>query len=228
MQASSKQKKTASLDKRIRPIVDFETGCRLVEKERLSSSWPSLYYETIDQLIELSGSKNVLEVGVASGWHAKHLLQKFPKLKYTGVDPYIANYDSNDQFSDEGWRIFGGENPQEALDLLHEIVSQKLSNLFGKRFKLIRTTSETYFNSSAAKYDLIFIDGDHRYDNVLSDLELAWSSLSPKGVICGDDYLWPEVEKAVHDFSQAKSLEPILISNITHRYPIYFFRKTSR
>lgn len=37
------------------------------------------------------------------------------------------------------------------------------------------------------KYHLIFIDGSHRYADVLKDLTLASPLLEPGGIICGDD-----------------------------------------
>jgi predicted O-methyltransferase YrrM len=38
-----------------------------------------------------------------------------------------------------------------------------------------------------ASYDLIYLDGDHRYPTVEQDCRHARRLVTPKGVICGDD-----------------------------------------
>ena len=48
--------------------------------------------------------------------------------------------------------------------------------------------------------DLVFIDGDHRYSGVTSDIAAARPLLKPGGVLCGHDYTnadWPGVATAV-------------------------------
>jgi predicted O-methyltransferase YrrM len=57
-------------------------------------------------------------------------------------------------------------------------------------------------------FDIIYIDGDHSYDGVISDLELSGKLLKNNGIICGDDLelQFPQVDGAhneafkQHDF----------------------------
>lgn len=39
-------------------------------------------------------------------------------------------------------------------------------------------------------YDFIYIDGDHRAEEVYKDAEFAWRCLKNKGIMAFDDYLW--------------------------------------
>ena len=51
--------------------------------------------------------------------------------------------------------------------------------------------------------DIIFIDGDHRYENVKNDLLTACQIIKPGGIISGHDYGhedWPGVRQAVDEF----------------------------
>ena len=43
--------------------------------------------------------------------------------------------------------------------------------------------------------DMVFVDGSHQYEDVMANLTM-WL---PKGLICGHDYDWPEVKKAVDE-----------------------------
>lgn len=48
--------------------------------------------------------------------------------------------------------------------------------------------------------DLVFIDGDHRYDAVRADIDVALALLRPGGILAGHDYGhrdWPGVRRAV-------------------------------
>ena len=46
------------------------------------------------------------------------------------------------------------------------------------------------------RFDLIYIDADHRFDTVLLDTILSWPLLKPGGFLVWDDYIWshPAVE----------------------------------
>lgn len=50
------------------------------------------------------------------------------------------------------------------------------------------------------KVDMVFIDGDHRFESCYRDIVKAKSLLKPGGLLCGHDYkhpLWPGVELAI-------------------------------
>ena len=52
------------------------------------------------------------------------------------------------------------------------------------------------------KADFIFIDGDHRYEEVKKDIEKARRMIMPGGIIAGHDYThddWPGVKQAVSE-----------------------------
>lgn len=59
--------------------------------------------------------------------------------------------------------------------------------------------------------DFIFIDGCHRYDQVLQDLKVWFPKLKPGGAIAGHDYqpLWPGVVRAVHEFFNRETIGAI-------------------
>ncbi len=52
-------------------------------------------------------------------------------------------------------------------------------------------TPETYRKAIGGPVRFLHIDGAHKYDSVLHDLQLAKAALHPQGVICLDDVLHP-------------------------------------
>jgi predicted O-methyltransferase YrrM len=66
------------------------------------------------------------------------------------------------------------------------------------RIKAMRMSSV-----EAAKYmaddsvHFLMLDGDHSYEAVKADIEAWLPKMKPGGIISGDDYTWPGVERAV-------------------------------
>jgi hypothetical protein len=56
----------------------------------------------------------------------------------------------------------------------------------------------TLFTNSSL--DFVFIDANHSYEAVLSDLHAWWPKIRPGGLLAGHDYGWSGVAKAVYEF----------------------------
>jgi predicted O-methyltransferase YrrM len=54
--------------------------------------------------------------------------------------------------------------------------------------------------------DLVFVDGDHTFEGVLSDLNSWYPKLKPGGVFLGHDYGYPGVVNAVNAFIRDREL----------------------
>jgi len=62
----------------------------------------------------------------------------------------------------------------------------------------VRQFSSNFFLHE--KVDMVFIDADHRFNSVYSDITRAMNLLKPNGLLCGHDYdhpQWPGVSQAV-------------------------------
>lgn len=175
----------------------------LLAAHLVTCSWPDLYYEKVQTLIGLTSPKCLVEVGVAYGYHAQHILRHNPRTRYVGVDPYLAAYDPGDGFDKDVAKLFDTE-PIGAMNRLFLAVSEGLKGEFGDRFRLVRSPSAV----AAKEFDdlsvpFVFIDGDHRYEAVLADLRAWWPKVESGGVLVGDDHIWPGVERAAKEFFNA-------------------------
>ena len=54
--------------------------------------------------------------------------------------------------------------------------------------------------------DLIFIDGNHDYDDVRADISHYFPMLAPGGIMFGDDFGWAGVKKVVNEFAGRHNL----------------------
>ena len=93
-------------------------------------SWLS-GYGAVSELVRLTNARNMLEVGVAYGYHALHILESNPGIEYWGLDPYVSAYDPDDQFSEDVNRLFPNvgmeaETINHSMDRLHSAVVQTL------------------------------------------------------------------------------------------------------
>lgn len=191
-------------------------------------SWPTTYYFKTIAITQLIKPRSIIEVGVAYGYHAAALMRANSEATYLGVDPYSPGYDDNDSFAADVCILMDDESPESAFNRLHSAVSERLQSEFGERARISREPSqgaaETVPDNSV---DLIFIDGDHRFDQVSGDLHRWWPKVSHGGALCGDDWDWPEVSRAVREFGHEIGEEVLLVGSPKNSHITWVISKSS-
>lgn len=145
-----------------------------------------------------------MEIGVHKGDFTKRILERTnPELLYL-VDPW--KYESSSKYKNSwygGW--LGGS--QERMDRRCDAVKQRFAAAISReQVKVLRSYSSDAFASLPdAHLDWVYIDGNHLYEFVKSDLQQACRCVKPGGLITGDDYGeggWWEggVKRAVDEF----------------------------
>jgi predicted O-methyltransferase YrrM len=191
---------------------------KTLENYKPQCSWLNTY-GFVSSLIQQTKALRVAEVGVAYGYHAEHLLETNPDITYVGLDPYKAGYDPEDSLAQDVESLFGGET-ESSMDRLFRVVQCKLAALYLGRATVFRLSGDLAGQWFAPQsFDLAYIDGDHTYEGVLKDLEV-WYPLIKKGkVLCGDDYDWPGVRKAIQEFFKNKNIQ--VNSPIDQKWYVY-------
>ena len=151
---------------------------------------------------------SILEIGSYEGRSAIFFLNFFKNSKITCVDTWEGS-DEHDK------RIF--------LEIEKNFLINTEDFIKSKRLSYLKSNSNTFFNYNHAKYDLIFLDGDHSFDQVLKDAENAWDCLNINGYLIFDDYLWwyyhdimKNPSSAINQFLIKKKNE-IMIIKIWHQ-----------
>lgn len=62
------------------------------------------------------------------------------------------------------------------------------ANGYSDRYEWQCTKSEVYWRENQTKFDLIYVDGSHLYDDVKNDLYQAWERLNRGGLLLVDDW----------------------------------------
>jgi SAM-dependent methyltransferase len=157
-------------------------------------------YDLFSQIVEAFLTEQAihqcrfLEIGVWKPAILPNLVKRLgPIFDYVGVDPYGRL--ESDPYQGLFW-----SSPEEA-DAVYEVARESFA---AHNAKLLRSTSQAFFASNVDDFDIIFVDGDHRYQGCRDDCEAALAHIKPGGLLIIDDYgnsFHPEVELAVRKFA---------------------------
>jgi predicted O-methyltransferase YrrM len=136
-----------------------------------------------------------LEIGTDKGLNAFNMLNTIPNIeKLYLVDPYISYIDGDDK---------------KKTMLTSKKEAQRRLSCFSDRIEFIEKTSVEARKLNIKDLDFIYIDGNHSYDFVKTDIKLWYETLKKDGVIGGDDFCvrFPGVCRAVIEFAISNNLK---------------------
>jgi predicted O-methyltransferase YrrM len=116
-----------------------------------------------------------VEIGVCHGSLSEFILTNNSTCKLYCVDPYV----SYDKYIDAC--------KNEVDNKLYMSTMTKIKTKFGDRAEFIRKFSEQAIYDIAEELDFVYIDGNHSYEYVITDLELWYNKLKSGGFIICDD-----------------------------------------
>lgn len=137
-----------------------------------------------------STSRVIVEIGSWKGRSTKAIAMATPGVVYA-VDHWARGSpeDGEEDFQ-KGDRVYA----EFRRNLSAEIQAGKVIPLRGRSTEVAARAD--------IHPDMIFIDGDHSYDSVVSDIDAWWPKISPEGILCGHDFnpeTWPGVVRAVKE-----------------------------
>ena len=152
--------------------------------------------ETLLLNFDVSKEIHMLEIGSFEGkstvWYLNNIL-KNSNSTITCIDPW-ENFSQDDNTfesystSEAEWKF--GDLPIES-NFLHNIKeSGKFNQVIVEKGYSQNVLSKLILDNK--KYDIIFIDGNHTAQFVLSDTVLSWHLTKKDSVIIFDDYLWKQ------------------------------------
>ena len=174
-----------------------------------------------NDVINENNFKNVAEVGIGYGFHAKYILDNTNIDKLYLVD--TMKWYPNDGFAEDVMKYGGFEKLIKNIKINLKQYENKYTWF---RKGSIEVTNEEIPDNSL---DAVFIDADHSYQDVSKDLPFWWKKVKNGGWILGDDYssCHPGTTRAVNEFRDKHHLkmEFLYKKGGLHNYPIYKFIK---
>ena len=154
--------------------------------------------------------KLIVEVGTWKGASAIHMAKICRKLELNTeivcIDTWLGNWQHWARTSGIGSRI--DLRLKNGFPCLYQ---QFLTNVLIEKMEAVITplpltsmAAVKLFVHYGLKPDVIYIDGDHEYEAAISDLRGWLPLLTETGVLIGDDYTFPGVQRAVKEVA-AKS-----------------------
>lgn len=149
-----------------------------------------------------------VEVGTHRGDYAEIFLNQWEGERLFCVDPWYT-----DEFYASQAKFLWGNGNRE--DDYQEAINRLM--VFGHRKKLIRKKShEATQLFDEETLDFVYLDGDHSFEAVSTDLKLWYPKLKSGGVIAGHDFICPgenvqddwgtQIQPAVFRFADKYSL----------------------
>ena len=188
---------------------------------------PGMIRQNLYQLFTELGFKVGCEVGLFRGRNARSMFREIPGLKLYGVEPY------GDQPSSTRHKTI------PRYDRNRKMMAARLKN---RNIILIENFSEIAVQEIPYdSLDFVYIDGDHSYDYVMTDIILWARRVRPGGIISGHDYILPgeyrhkfdiNVAQAVDDYISVHKIENWYLTdktgaiNKSDKCPSWFFVKT--
>lgn len=153
-----------------------------------------------------------VEVGTWRGDFAESMINKLSPKEFYAVDPYKIF---------EGMVSAPGNEygNQQDLDVLAEKVKNRMTSLGGELLRDVSLNASKKFENNSI--DVVYIDGDHTYEGVATDIKSWWPKVKPGGYLCGDDFVKGVTGKgfdygvieAVHDFVEQNNLHLFVYTN---------------
>lgn len=157
------------------------------------------------------------EIGVYRGRFSEQILRIARPRELHLIDPWKHEEGEVYRKALFGGRSQGGQAGMDAC--LERIRSKFARDIAVGRVVIHRGFSGEVISRFPDQYfNWIYIDGNHLYDFVRQDLEIAFRKTRAGGVICGDDYMdggwWQgDVKKAVDEFIRERPVQVLAIRN---------------
>ena len=178
-------------DRLIRKRLGIKNGDTLPFKSWRHNSRREDVYKIMAELGYTEGA----EVGVASGRNALALFNAIPGLHLFLVDPYRAYF----RYS------------QELCDKRFEDMKSKMKD---RNATILRMPSlEAAAEVADGSLDFVYIDGDHRFDAVMTDIITWVPKVRRGGIVSGHDF---------YNFYQAGVVDAVMAYTRAHRINDYY------
>ena len=156
------------------------------------------YNELMWLALQALDHRRILEIGSWKGRSTK-VLAYYTKGTVTVVDSWKGS--SNIEVYAGAFADLIEHGSDYIFDIFKENIKDEIT-----RINIFRMTSAEAAKKVTGKFDMIFIDGDHNYEPFKQDLLDYKELLAEGGLLCGHDYSYDGVKKALKEVFDTKRI----------------------
>jgi predicted O-methyltransferase YrrM len=139
----------------------------------------------------LGDNLSIVEIGSYAGGSTSIILSNFPKSKINCVDIW-------EKYVEEG-SVYDMDIQELELKEAEEVFNELCKNNIN--ITKNKMSSNDYVKSiEDESIDFVYIDGNHQYTSVKEDIEKWYPKVKMGGFICGHDFYWTGVNKAIMEY----------------------------
>ena len=156
---------------------------KLVSKSKISSEFFSVNaYNFYKHLSFLKSDFKYLEIGSFEGGSAIFVSEKFKDSKIFCVDNWVK--------TEDGYKNLDFNDVEKNFDFN----TKNYQNIIK-----IKNNSNDFFSENKQNFDVIYVDGYHKSDQVFQDCVNSWKNLNLGGILICDDYIWSHYPEVKHN-----------------------------
>lgn len=158
----------------------------------------------IEQLFNEKKPMVVIEVGCWMGVSTMHIASLLP----AGGVVYAVDHWLGSIKHQPGQPFWNPILPKLYNQFLSNVIHR---NLCDKITPLRMSSLEASQVLTELKADFVYIDASHDYESVYADLNAWYPLVKGHGILCGDDFPHPPIQKAVYQFAQEQGLRVLTV-----------------
>ncbi len=155
----------------------------LISKLKISTEFFSVNaYNFYKFLSSQPSNFKYLEIGSFEGGSAIYVSNRFENSKIYCVDNWIKTAD--------GYSNLNFDDVEKNFDF-------NISNY--KNIKKIKKSSDNFFQDNDLTFDVIYVDGYHKAEQVFKDCVNSWKILNINGIMICDDFIWDHYKEVINN-----------------------------
>jgi predicted O-methyltransferase YrrM len=159
-------------------IQSYNFNKKIFKSKKFTTDWFSEYtYHWLNiflRYVDINKKFNILEIGSFEGRSTLFFLNLFKNSTITSVDTFKGSDEHNNM----------------QINKIESNFDYNVNNYKNRLIKFKGTSKKFFSFNKVKKYNIVYIDGSHKFDDVYFDACKAYKNMAIGGIIIFDDYLW--------------------------------------